>query len=130
MQPANKGKTLPAEPLTADEVKALIGACGMATSGIRNRALLVVLYRAGLRISEALALMPRDLDAAAGTLRVRHGKGDKCRVVCLDAGAWAMVQLWLDRRAAAGLNGRQPVFCTLAGEPIKSPYIRALLPRL
>jgi site-specific recombinase XerD len=129
--PANKGRKLPPEPLSPDEVKALIRACSKrATTGIRNRALIVVLYRAGLRISEALALLPKDLDAQASTIRVLHGKGDHDRVVGLDAGAWAILQLWLDRRAAAGITGRAPVFCTLKGRRMKSAYVRTLLPRL
>ena len=86
--PANKGRKLPPEPLTAEEVKGLIRACSKrASTGVRNRALIVVLYRAGLRISEALALLPKDLDAQASTIRVLHGKGDHDRVVGLDAGA-------------------------------------------
>ena len=40
------------------------------------------------------------------------------------------MQLWLDKRSLLGLNGRQPVFCTLKGAPVKDSYIRALLPRL
>jgi site-specific recombinase XerD len=74
--------------------------------------------------------MPKDLNAGAGTLRVLHGKGDKARLVGLDAGAWAILQLWLARRTEIGIKGRSPVFCTLRGEPMKAPYIRALLPRL
>jgi len=112
-------------------VKALLRACSKrAATGVRNRALIVVMYRAGLRVGEALALLPKDLDPANGTLRILHGKGDRHRVVGLDAGAWAILQNWLDRRAAAGINGRARVFCTLAGKPIKSAYVRALLPRL
>lgn len=121
------GKTLPPEPLTAEEIKALLSACSKGSSGVRNRALIVVLYRAGLRISEALALQMKDLDD--GTLRVLHGKGDKARVVGLDAGAWAILQLWLERRNALGI-GRGPVFCTLQGEEMDTSYIRALMPRL
>jgi site-specific recombinase XerD len=129
--PANKGRKLPPEPLTPDEVKMLIRGCSKrAVTGIRNRALIVVLYRAGLRVSEALSLMPKDLDPMGSTIRVLHGKGDHDRVVGLDAGAWAILQLWLDRRAAAGINGRAPVFCTLKARPIKSAYVRTLLPRL
>jgi site-specific recombinase XerD len=131
MIPANKGLKLPAEPLTPDEVKALIRVCSKrAPTGIRNRALIVVLYRAGLRISEALSLTPKDLNAQAGTIRVLHGKGDKARVVGLDAGAWAILQLWLDRRAVLGISGRLPVFCTLQGKLVKPAYVRMLLPRL
>ena len=89
-----------------------------------------MLYRAGLRISEALALFPKDLDAEAGTIRVLHGKGDKARVVGLDAGAWAILEMWLDKRTAAGISGRAPVFCTLKGKPVKPGYVRTLMPRL
>jgi len=129
--PANKGRKLPPEPLNPDEVKALIRVCSMrAATGIRNRALIATLYRAGLRISEALALYPKDLDPANSTVRVLHGKGDKARVVGLDAGAWAILQNWLDRRTAAGINGHARVFCTLRDKPVKSAYVRTLLPRL
>jgi len=129
--PANKGRKLPPEPLSPDEVKALIRACSKrATTGIRNRALIVILYRAGLRISEALALLPKDLDPANSAVRILHGKGDHNRVVGLDAGAWAILQLWLDRRAATGINGHARVFCTLKGKSVKSAYVRTLLPRL
>jgi site-specific recombinase XerD len=127
----NKGKKLPPEPLTAQEVKALLRVCSTrAATGVRNRALIAVLYRAGLRISEALAILPKDLDAQAGTIRVLHGKGDHDRVVGLDAGAWAILQVWLDRRTAVGINGHARVFCTLKGRPVKSAYVRTLLPRL
>ena len=72
----------PPEVLTEAEAIALIKACSAsAPTGIRNRALIAVLWRCGLRISEALALELRDIDLEAGTIRVRHGKGDKSRTV-------------------------------------------------
>ena len=129
--PANKGKKYPAEPLTADEVSLLLRACSSrAPTGIRNRALIVVLYRGGLRISEALALEPKDLDREKGTLRVLHGKGDQARTIGLDPEAFAAVERWLDRRRSLGFNGRKRLFCTLAGGPLSAPYVRTLLPRL
>lgn len=131
MVPINKGKKLPAEPLTADEVRALIKACSnRAPTGVRNRALIVVLYRGGLRLNEALQLCPKDLDRKRNTIRVLHGKGDKSRLVGLDDGAWSVLDRWLDRRAALGINGRRRLFCTLNGDPIQTAYVRALLPRL
>ncbi len=130
-EPKNKGKTYPPEILSEDEVRQLVRACSnRAPTGIRNRALLTLLYRTGLRISEALGLYPKDLDPAEGRVVVRHGKGDKARVVGLDHESFAVIERWMDRRTKLGLNGRQPVFCTLRGEPVKSPYVRALLPRL
>jgi site-specific recombinase XerD len=127
----NKGVTFPAEVLTGDEVKALIKACSnRAPTGIRNRALLALLYRGGLRIGEALALQAKDVDASKGAVRVLHGKGDKARSVGLDPGALALLGRWLDRRQKLQLNGRHALFCTLRGVPLLSSYVRALLPRL
>ena len=129
--PWNKGRKLPAEPLTQDEVKSLLKACSnRASTGIRNRALIAVFYRAGLRVKEALSLMPKDCDTYRGTIRVLHGKGDKSRLVGLDLGAAAFVQRWLDRRANLGIDGRHPLFCTLKGQPVKSVYVRNLMKRL
>jgi integrase/recombinase XerD len=51
-----------------------------------DRCLFATLYAAGLRISEATALTVRDIDAGAGLLHVRRGKGDKPRSVRLSQG--------------------------------------------
>lgn len=124
-------RRFPVEVLTPEEVLSLIKACSAkAATGLRNRALLTVLYRAGLRISEALALRLKDVNLDAGTLTVLHGKGDRRRVVGLDPGAAAVLGTWLERRTVLGLNGRHFIFSTLKGQPIKTAYIRALLPRL
>ena len=63
------------EVLTDAEVRSLIAACNRATGvGVRNAALLAVLYRCGLQITEAIMLRPKDMDAATGTIRVLFGK--------------------------------------------------------
>lgn len=130
-QPWNKGRKLPPEVLTGQEVNALLAACSKrAPTGIRNRALIAVLYRGQLRIGEALALKPKDLDRRVGTARVLHGKGDRARTVGLDSGAWALLELWLARRQKLGLSGRHPLFCTLDGRPVLPSYCRALFARL
>ncbi len=73
---SNKGRRFPPEILTPDEVHRLIrAASNRAPTGIRNRALIVVMYRAGLRVSEALGLYPKDVDRSRGTIRVLQGKG-------------------------------------------------------
>jgi site-specific recombinase XerD len=130
-QPANKGRKLPPEPLTSDEIRRLLRVpSNKAPTGIRNRALLTVFYRAGLRCNEALALKPKDLDSRCGIIRVLHGKGGKSRIVGLDAGAWAILHRWMDTRTQIGLTGRQRVFCTLEGNPVQAVYVRNLLRRL
>jgi integrase/recombinase XerD len=93
------GRGFPAEPLTLADVEALRAACSRrAPTGVRNRALLAVLFRSGLRISEALALFPKDIDAAGGSLRVLHGKGNKARTAPLPSDAAEAVDRWLDCR--------------------------------
>jgi site-specific recombinase XerD len=130
-EPANKGRKLPAEVLSDDEVRRLIGGCSRrAPTGIRNRALITLLYRGGLRIAEALDLRPKDVDLAAGVVRILEGKGRKARTVGLDQGACDVVALWLASRDQAGINGHNTLFCTLDGERLKEAYVRALLPRL
>src|SRR5947208_9035590 len=83
-RPANAGKRYRIDLLTPGEVKALMDTCGGGRFGARNRALLAILYRAGLRVSEALALQPGDLDIQRGTLTVLNGKGGKRRIVGID----------------------------------------------
>lgn len=127
----NKGASYPAEVLTESEVKSLIQCCSnRAPTGIRNRALITVLYRGGLRLAEALALKPKDLDPNAGTITVLHGKGDRRRTIGLDPGAMAIVMRWIDKRKQLGIDGRAPLFCTLAAQSLKPSYVRTLLPRL
>jgi len=57
------------------------------SSGVRNAALIATMFGAGLRVSEALALRPSDLDLDRGTVRVQHGEGDRSRTVALDPSA-------------------------------------------
>jgi integrase len=60
--PRNKGLRYPADPPTIDEIVAVMRATDERPDGLRLRALTVILWRAGLRISEALALAETDLD--------------------------------------------------------------------
>jgi len=121
----------PPEVLSEAEAIALLKACSSrAPTGVRNRALIAVLWRCGLRISEALSLELRDVDLNAGTVRVRHGKGDRSRTVGLDEQTTALLTRWLDRRKKIGPGARAPIFCTLQGGWIDTSYVRRLLPRL
>src|ERR1700729_1127959 len=129
--PTRPARRRPPEVLTESEAVALIKACSArAPTGIRNRALVAVLWAGGLRFSEALALELRGLDFEAGTIRVRHGKGDKSRTVGLDEQTAALLARWLDRRRDLSPGARAPIFCTLRGGRIDTSYIRHLLPRL
>ncbi len=134
--PTNAGRKLPAEPLTAAEIRQLLAAASnRSSSGIRLRAMIGIMYGAGLRLAETLDLFPRDIDTQASTVRVREGKGRKSRTVGFDRGeAGAHVDRWLDRRKTLGLTARHPVFAQYeagrAGRPIDPRYVRAALVRL
>ena len=72
------GRKRPVEILTADEVRQPLAQCSRrAPTGIRDRALITLMYRTGLRVSEALDLRPADIDPGRGSVRVLHGKGDQ-----------------------------------------------------
>ena len=125
-------RRFPAEVLTDPEVRALLDACGgpYHPVALRNRALIALMYRAGLRVSEALALSPKDVDLDTGTVRVLHGKGDVSRTVGLDAGACAVVARWVEERTRANVGQAGPLLCTVSGGAVCTGYVRRLLRRL
>jgi integrase len=73
--PRNKGEEYPADPPTIKEIVAVMRAISDRADGPRLRALVVLLWRAGLRITEALALQESELDRSRGAVLVRRGKG-------------------------------------------------------
>lgn len=126
----NKGQRFPAEPLTREEVKSLLNTCSRRSpTGRRDRALIAVLWRGQLRISEALALKPADFNVDRCTLRVLRGKGGKARTVAIDRPTADLIVNWLEARRNRGINGHRPIFCTLRGGPISTAQIRQMLPR-
>jgi integrase/recombinase XerD len=128
----NAGKKYPAEPLTPAEVTALIGECSRrAPTGIRNRALLTLLYRSGLRVPEVLAVRPSDVDLARHSIRLLGTKSGQAQTRGFHPSADDALARWLDTRQALG-TGRHGgrLFCTLAGTPLSDDYVRGLLRRL
>ena len=82
---SHKGERYAIDVLSSDEVRALLDGCNKRYySGSRNRAVIAVLYRCGLRVSEALALSIHDVDLDNGKVQVRRGKGGKRRPVGID----------------------------------------------
>jgi integrase len=80
LPPGNKGLRYPPDPPTVEEIIAVMRAAGDGLEGVRLRGIIITQWRAGLRISEALALNETDLDSERGSLLVRHGKGRLCRM--------------------------------------------------
>jgi integrase len=126
--PRNKGLRYPPDPPTVEEIIAVMRAAGDAPDGVRLRGVIIVLWRAGLRISEALALTETDLDPDRGALLIRHGTGDKRREVGMDHWAWSHLEPWLQLRRTLPV-GR--MFCVVRGptrgRPCAPASIRAQL---
>jgi site-specific recombinase XerD len=98
--------------LSLGEVEALLGAIRKP----RYQAIAMVMYGAGLRIAEAIALEVRDIDGARGVIRVRHGKGDKAREAKLSPSLyqwlrsyWARERPPLPYLFASARTGKPPI---------------------
>ena len=110
--PGNKGRRYEPDPPSVEEIAALLAHCGDDPLGWRMQALIVLLWRVGLRISEALALTESDLHPDDGSIIVRHGKGDRRRIAMLDPWGWRAIKPWLDHRRTLEVG---PVLCILVG---------------
>ena len=69
----------PADPPTVEEIIAVMRQAADDRHGFRLRAMIVALWRGGLRVQEALALTERDLDPRRGSVLVHDGKGGRRR---------------------------------------------------
>jgi integrase len=118
----SKGIRYPADPPTVDEIVAVMHDAGDDRHGWRLCAVIIVLWRAGLRVQEALALAQNDLDPRRGSLLVRNGKGGRRREVGMDEWGWEQLRPWLSARAEPPVG---PLFCIIDG-PTRGDRGRAL----
>ncbi len=121
----------PAEVLTREEVGALLKVCGKEKwTDRRNYALIVLLYRSGLRIGEALALRPCDMDLQRGVIRVLHGKCDRARSVGVDCFCRDAMGEWIHEHSNLGGSNGGPLFHTKSMRPLSQGYLRRKFPEL
>jgi site-specific recombinase XerD len=97
---------------SVDEIVAVMRKTDHTPYGHRLNALIIVLWRPGLRIQEALSLTETDLDKRRGSVLVRHGKNDKRREVGMDAWPSTARDSWLADRAGLPVG---PLFCVING---------------
>jgi integrase/recombinase XerC len=98
------------------------------TAEIRDRAILEVLYGAGLRVSELTGLCWRDIDDELGMVTVRAGKGNKDRIVPLGEPALEALQAWRAAMPAApSLEG--PVITNLRGGRLTPRSVQKMVAR-
>lgn len=116
--------------LTVDETFALLdGIAGDDPAAQRDRALLELLYAAGLRVSELVSLDLDDLDTRAGVLRVL-GKGHKERMVPFGSKAARALERWLETARSSRRTGDpHAVFLNLRGARLTDRSVRRILNR-
>jgi len=125
-------KRLPKHVLTANEVERVLATADVTEPlGLRDRAIMETLYSTGLRRSELAGLSLFDVDSERGTVMVRHGKGDKDRVVPIGERAL----LWIDKYTSdvrpelvVG-GGERTLFLTRLGEPMTADTLSYRLKR-
>jgi len=125
----NKGKKFPPDPLTPHEAQVIIDACPQNKTGIRNRALLTLMYRSGLRVGEALSLRPSSIDFTTHSIRLLDTKNGQAQTRGLHPSADEALRQWIELRRELGITAG-PLFCTLManhpGRPLSTRYMRWL----
>jgi site-specific recombinase XerD len=118
--PASRGKTYRPTILTPQDVERVLENCPVGISGSRLRALIAVLYRTGMAISETLGLLIEDLDLTTEreTVRIRTGRLAQ-RTLALDTSVVSLLGPWLEVRNQ--MPGTA-LFCTCEGASKGSPW--------
>jgi len=120
------GRSLPKNIFSAQEVERIVQLCEVEEPiGLRDRAILEVLYSTGLRRMEMIALKLYDLSLDRGLLLVRQGKGHKDRYVPIGERAIAWLEKYI--REARPVLAVEPddmtVFVTAQGEPFSRNHL-------
>jgi integrase/recombinase XerD len=105
--------------LSEDEMEKLLAAPDTATEeGLRDRAILELMYASGLRISELISLKALDVDMDAGLLSC-HGKGSKERRIPIGKSATRWLELYRAARLASHARKHDPrLFVSSLGAPL------------
>lgn len=114
--------------LTEDEINQLLAAPDIATEeGVRDRALIEVMYAAGLRVSELVTLKQGDVDVHAGLVTC-HGKGSKERRVPIGKSAIHWLQQYNAVKAGYGKPSAPHMFVN-RGKPLTRQFAWAMIKR-
>ncbi|MDX6470075.1 MAG: integrase/recombinase XerC [Gaiellaceae bacterium] len=122
-------RRLPAATRGADLDKGLLALEGDGPVPLRNRALVELVYSAGLRSAEAVGLDLGDVDFEQELVHVRRGKGGKERVVPLGEEAAHWVTRYLhEARPALAAGANDALFLSVRGRRLDTSTLRRLAP--
>lgn len=125
-------KRLPKDVLTVAEVEAVLSQPDTALGvGVRDRAMLEVLYSTGLRRAELAHLGVHDIDPDRGTVWVREGKGRKDRIVPIGERALDWVARYQSEVRPGWVVGADdgPLFLTHLGEAFTLDHLTSVIRR-
>ncbi|MBQ9271741.1 MAG: tyrosine recombinase XerC [Alphaproteobacteria bacterium] len=126
-----KPKVLP-KALDSDDAFSLldeaVDVASCAWQGLRDKAILILLYGCGLRISEALALNVGDITAKSEFLRIK-GKGNKERIVPLLPMIWQNIDAYLTN-SPYSINVGEPLFVGARGERLSPRIVQRQVQKL
>ena len=124
-----RGRRLPDAPRRAEVDAALTALEGEGPLPLRNRALVELVYSAGLRSAEAVGLDLADVDYEQEHVHVRHGKGGKDRVGPLGEEAAHWVARYLrDARPSLARGANDALFVSATGRRLDTSTLRRLAP--
>ena len=115
--------------LSEEEMERLIAAPDVSTDeGVRDRAMIELMYAAGLRVSELVGLLRADVNLDAGLVSC-HGKGRKERRVPIGKSATHWLQLYIGVRARSGKAHHPHLFLNSLGAPLHRNVAWAMIKR-
>jgi len=125
-----RGRRLPDAPKTTDVDDLLEELTrGEGALALRNRALMELVYSAGLRSAEAVSLDVADVDFEQELVHVRQGKGAKDRIVPLgEEAAWWVAEYLRDGRPSLAVGGESALFVSVRGRRLDTSTLRRLVP--
>ena len=116
--------------LSPDEAIRLLAQAATDNLAARDLAMLETAYSSALRVSELVALDDHDIDREAMTVNVRHGKGDRQRIVPLGKRALAAIDIWLEKRAGSGFANQAALFTSKSGRRLSPRSVQLRIKKL
>ncbi len=127
LYPKRPGRKPKLSPFTRDELRdILLQYHRNSPSTIRDKAIVVFLYRGSARIGATLRMMPDDIDWNRSIVRIYKDKGGKTRTIALDDRAMKFLRKWNEARTKLGFGNDAPFFCTCnppAGQHVDPSWV-------
>jgi site-specific recombinase XerD len=115
------------QPLTPDDIRRLLDQCdGKTALGSRNRAIILLFFDTGMRLSELANLIVPDIDFERGAILIREGKGQKQRIVHMGSYCQKAVWRWVTIFRESSTNS---LFVNREGQPLQARAVQSLIKR-